>query len=174
MTAILFLAEWALRSSVLILAGALLLRVLRVSDASVRLAAWVVMLVGSLALPLLTTVLPSVRLTATPIAVSVPARPQTAATALPQAPFLARDVLPASQRTVLIGARAIQSFPWTQAALSVYFLGAGLLVLRLFAGIVLSRRLLRTSHDTGLGQDGIPIRESARVSSPWLWASCSQ
>ena len=33
MTTILFLADWALRSSVLILAGALLLRVLRVKDA---------------------------------------------------------------------------------------------------------------------------------------------
>jgi len=121
MTTILFLSEWALRSSVLILAGALLLRVLRVKDASVRLAAWVVMLIGSLGLPLLTTVLPSVRVTKTPIAVSVPARPLAAA-ALPHAPFLVRDVVPASRRTVLMAAREIQSFPWTQAALSVYLL----------------------------------------------------
>ena len=39
-------------------------------------------------------------------------------------------------------------------------------MLRLFAGIFLSRCLLRTSQDTGLGKDGIPIRESARVTSP--------
>jgi hypothetical protein len=127
MTMILFLAEWALRSSVLIVVGALLLRALRVKDPSVRLAAWVAMLIGSLGLPLLTAALPSVRLANTPIAVSVFARPQAAA-ALPHAPFLIRDVVPASRRTVLMSAREIRSFRWTQAALSVYVLGAGLLI----------------------------------------------
>jgi hypothetical protein len=39
-----FLAEWALRSSILILSGALLLWALRVKDASIRLAAWTAML----------------------------------------------------------------------------------------------------------------------------------
>ena len=39
-----FLAEWALRSSILILCGALLLRALRVHDPAVRLAAWTAML----------------------------------------------------------------------------------------------------------------------------------
>jgi hypothetical protein len=38
-----FLAEWALRSSILILSGALLLWVLRVKDASIRLAGWTAM-----------------------------------------------------------------------------------------------------------------------------------
>jgi hypothetical protein len=166
MSTILFLAEWALRSSVLLLAGALLLGVLRVKDASIRLTACVVMLIASLGLPLLTAVLPSVRLIKAPIAVSAPARPQTTTVVRPNAPFLARDVLGGSRQTALIGTRALRSFPWTQAALSIYFLGAGLLILRLFAGMILSRRLLRTSTDTGLRKGNIPIRESARVTSP--------
>ena len=43
MTTIQFLAEWALRSSILILLGALLLWALRVKDSSIRLAAWIAM-----------------------------------------------------------------------------------------------------------------------------------
>ena len=58
MTTIQFLAEWALRSSILILSGGLLLWALRVKDPSVRLAAWTVMLVASLAIPALTAGLP--------------------------------------------------------------------------------------------------------------------
>jgi hypothetical protein len=166
MSMILFLLEWAIRSSALIAVGALLLHALRVKNPSVRLAAWVAMLIGSFGLPLLTATLPGVGLTNTPIAVSVPARRQAPA-ALPQAPFPVRDVVvPASRRTVLIAAPEIRGFSWTEAALSVYVLGAGLLVLRLFVGIILSRRLLRTSLDIGLKKDGIPIRESAGVTSP--------
>ena len=51
MTAVQFLVEWALRSSILILSGALLLRALRVKDPSIRLAAWTAILCGSLAMP---------------------------------------------------------------------------------------------------------------------------
>ena len=56
MTTIQFLAEWALRSSILILSGALLLRALRVQDPSIRLAAWTAILCGSLAMPALAMV----------------------------------------------------------------------------------------------------------------------
>ena len=63
MTTLQFLAEWALRSSILILSGALLLRALRVKDPSIRLAAWTAMLCGSLAIPALTAALPRVPLT---------------------------------------------------------------------------------------------------------------
>jgi hypothetical protein len=58
MTAIQFLAEWALRSSLLILGGGLLLWALRVKDPSIRLAAWTAILLGSLAIPALTPTLP--------------------------------------------------------------------------------------------------------------------
>src|SRR6202789_4200830 len=62
MTAIQFLAEWALRSSAFVLSGALLLRALRVKDPSIRLAAWTAMLCGSLAMPAITAALPKMPL----------------------------------------------------------------------------------------------------------------
>src|SRR5580698_6840696 len=49
------LGEWAVRSSILIACGALVLRVLRVKDSAVRLAAWTAILIGSVAIPLLTS-----------------------------------------------------------------------------------------------------------------------
>ena len=64
------LGEWAIRSSILILSGALLLRVLRVKDPSIRLAAWTAMLCGSVAIPLLTTALPKIPLAVMRTAVS--------------------------------------------------------------------------------------------------------
>jgi len=60
MITMLFLVEWALRSSILVLSGALLLWALRVKDASVRLAGWTAMLCGSLANPLISVALPKV------------------------------------------------------------------------------------------------------------------
>jgi hypothetical protein len=53
MTTIQFLTEWALRSSILILSGALLLWALRVKDPSIRSGAWTAILCGSLAIPAL-------------------------------------------------------------------------------------------------------------------------
>ena len=75
MTTIQFLAEWALRSSILILSGALLLRALRVMDPSIRLAAWTAMLCVSLAMPAITAALqgmplPVMRAVAAPVASS--------------------------------------------------------------------------------------------------------
>ncbi len=58
MTTTQFLAEWALRSSILILAGALLLWALRVKDSAVRLVALTAVLCGSLAIPALNAVAP--------------------------------------------------------------------------------------------------------------------
>ena len=53
MTTFQLLTEWAPRSSILILNGGLLLRVPRVKDPSIDLAAWTSMLCGSLAIPAL-------------------------------------------------------------------------------------------------------------------------
>src|SRR5215471_11581735 len=58
MTPIQFLGDWIFRSTGLILAGALLLRLLRVKNPSLRLAACTAMLAGSLAIPLLSVALP--------------------------------------------------------------------------------------------------------------------
>ena len=53
MTIIQFLGEWVVRSSILILAGAMLLWLLRVRNPSVRLAAYTAMLAASLSMPFL-------------------------------------------------------------------------------------------------------------------------
>jgi hypothetical protein len=46
MSTIVFLAEWGVRSVILILGGALLLWAMRVKDPSIRLMAWTAMLFG--------------------------------------------------------------------------------------------------------------------------------
>ncbi len=74
MTPVGFLAEWIIRSSILIAGGALLLWLSRVKDASIRTVAWTAMLCGSFLIPALTleflkTFLPSVRKTAAGVVV---------------------------------------------------------------------------------------------------------
>ena len=58
MTTLTFLADWALRGTVLFLAAGLILELFRVRDVSIRLAAWKAILLASLALPLLLRVTP--------------------------------------------------------------------------------------------------------------------
>src|SRR5580704_8239955 len=95
MTTIQFLAEWALRSSILILSGALLLRALRVKDPSIRLAAWTAMLCGSLAMPALAMSLPRLALPKMPPSVAMRV-PDRAAEAQPAV----NDAEPALDHTV--------------------------------------------------------------------------
>src|ERR1041385_9057662 len=77
MTMIQILGEWLVRSSILMLAGMLLLRLLRVKNPSLRLMALTAMLAGSLSMPVLTGVLPKVSLallrpSAGPVATAAP------------------------------------------------------------------------------------------------------
>ncbi len=163
MTTIQFLAEWALRSSILILGGALLLRALRVKDPSIRLAAWTAMLCGSLAIPALTAALPKA-----PLAVlRVPS-------GRAEAPVVVHDALwepvPAVSRSGVgaerHGTGASQRFDWARAAIAIYALVALALLLRLCFGLAMSLRLLRGSRATGQATEGIEIRESDRVATP--------
>lgn len=156
MSTIQFLGEWAVRSSILILAGALLLRALRVNDPSILLACWTAMLCGSLAIPALTVALPKVPL-AVPHAV-------TRTAFAPMAVYEAAP-LPAGEMSTP-SAKTANSFDWARAAMMGYVLIAGTLLLRLCAGLVMSRRLLRRSRATGRVTEGIEIRESDRVSAP--------
>jgi beta-lactamase regulating signal transducer with metallopeptidase domain len=142
------LAEWALRSSILILGGALLLCIFRPRDAALRLAAWVAMLCGSMAIPLLTTAVPALPVTA-PL-------PQHAATVV-------YDPAPTVVRNEAIVARPID---WRRAALLSYMLVAGAMLLRLAAGMAMGAMLLRRSRATRRATDGIAIRESERISAP--------
>ncbi|HEX3747088.1 MAG TPA: M56 family metallopeptidase [Bryobacteraceae bacterium] len=143
-----FLAQWALRSSILIASSVVLLKALRVKDPSVRLAAWTAILCVSLALPVLKMSLPSLPVeTRTTIAAPIPDF---------QAP-------PARQvRVVTVevpAAPAPRRFDWLAA---VYCAIAAALLLRLAVGLALSLRLLRRAEHTELAG----VRESDHVSSP--------
>ena len=148
-----FLAEWALRSSMLIGAGALLLRVFRVKDPSTRLAAWTAMLCASLLLPALCAGLPALPLTLTR------AMPDVSFVSLPAAPLT-------PVATPLQSAPVSNSFDWLRAGVLLYIVIAGGLLLRLCAAIVMNYRLLRGSRSTGRTKEGMDIRESDRVTAP--------
>jgi len=162
MTTIQFLAGWTFRSSILILSGALLLRMLRVKDPSIRLAAWTAMLFGSLAIPALTTALPKVPLAVLRASgrVDPPTRIYDAAPEPgPAVPHL--DVGVERHKTGVS-----KGFDWAHTAVKIYVIVALGLLLRLCVGLALSLRLLRSSSATGQVTEGIEIRESNRVAAP--------
>jgi beta-lactamase regulating signal transducer with metallopeptidase domain len=147
------LGEWALRSSILILSGALLLWALRVKDPAIRLAAWTVMLCGSLAIPVLIRALPKIPLTV----MRTTTRPADSGVIVP-------DAAQAPVRVVSPQNAAVsKSFDWPRAAVAIYLLVAATLLLRLCAGLWMSRRLLAGSRATGLVPE---VRESSRVAAP--------
>jgi multidrug efflux system membrane fusion protein len=157
MTTTQFLAEWALRSSILILSGALLLWALRVKDSSIRLAAWTVMLFGSLAIPALTVALPKV-----PLVV------MRTATRAVEAPVVLNESAPSPEPAASRqnGTEVSKRFDWARAAVTIYGLICLALLLRLCVGLTISLRLLRGSRATGQSTGGIEIRESDRVTAP--------
>jgi RND family efflux transporter MFP subunit len=160
LTTLLFLAAWALRSSILIAAGALLLWALRVKDPSIRLAAFIAMLCGSLLLPVLTIALPKVPLEI----VRVPTAPDIREAAPPQPISAAPSSQPGFAETSV--AQVSRTFDWTRAALVLYLAVSLALLLRLSIGLALSLRWLRASRATSQTIRGIEIRESERVSAP--------
>jgi RND family efflux transporter MFP subunit len=160
MIAIQFLAEWALRSAILILSGAVLLRALRVKDSSVRLAAWSAMLFGCLAIPALTVALPHLPL----IIARASDRPADAPRVTNETPLQSPPTQAAS--AVKRSPALPRPFDWPSAALAIYMLGAAALLLRLCLGLAMSRRLLRDSRAAGKAIERIEIRESSRVAAP--------
>ncbi len=160
MIAIQFLAEWALRSSILILCGAALLRALRVKDSSILLAAWTAMLFGSLAIPALTVSLPNMPL----IIPRATGRPAEAPRLTYDAPLnsLPAQVTSNAKRSPALPRRFDLAF----AALTVYILIAAALLLRLCLGLAMSRRLLRGARATDRAIEGAEIRQSDRVAAP--------
>jgi RND family efflux transporter MFP subunit len=152
MTTIQFLAEWALRSSILILAGALLLWMLRVKDSAVRLVAWTAALCGSLAIPALNVVAPSTPL---PV-VQIVSRVQPSPAIREAAPSAV-----APQAT-----KAPRRLDWATATLAAYWLVALTLLLRLGFGLSMSLRLLRRSRAAHVTPDGTELRESDSLTAP--------
>jgi len=162
MTAIVFLAQWALRSSVLILVGALLLRILRVKDPSIRLAAWTAMLCGSLAIPVLTAALPKVPLAA----LGMSPAPAAAPASVPAVNLQALPALPPPAARTTARAGLLRPFDWARAAAALYALVAFALLLRLGVGLAMAARLVRASRPAGRAIGEIEIRESGRVRVP--------
>jgi len=171
MSAIQFLAEWAIRSSILILSGALLLRALRVRDASVKLAAWTAMLAGSLAIPFLSAVLPKITLATPRVALTRELPRQVEIPDVVYQPAITRPVravepveagrhyeAPVTKTEAPIA----RSFEWADVAVVLYALVCGALLLRVLVGLIMSLRLLRGSQRTTRAG----IRESDRVAAP--------
>jgi uncharacterized protein (TIGR03435 family) len=146
-----FLAEWALRSSILVLVGALLLRALRVKDSSICLASWTAILCCSLAIPILTNVAPRMPLRILPPSGTTATAPQSEPTG---------HQTPAGPAASHPAPRIHGAPDWP---VILYALVAIALLARLATGLVLSRRLLRGSRITTLAPD---IRESDTVVSP--------
>jgi multidrug efflux pump subunit AcrA (membrane-fusion protein)/beta-lactamase regulating signal transducer with metallopeptidase domain len=159
MTTIQFPAEWAIRSSALILCGALLLWALRVKDSAIRLAAWTVILFGSLAIPMLTPVLPKLPLVVMHAAV----RPVGTPVVINDlTPVPAQGAMPSAGSRVVVP----RPFDWARVVMAIYALIALALLLRLCAGLAMSLRLLRGSRATDRAVEGIEIRESDGVAAP--------
>ena len=152
MNTIYFLADWALRSSILIASCGLLLWALRLRDPSIRLAAWAAVLCGSLAMPLFRVEAPRI-----PIAVARTVENQKV---LDEIPRISRTVPPPAPVGI------VKPFDQGRAALTVYLVIALGLLLRLGVGLAMSRRLLRSSCATGLNTEGTEVRESDSVSAP--------
>jgi len=168
MTGIQFLLEWALRSAILIVSSALLLRLLRVKAASTRLAAWTAVLCGSLAMPALTLALPQVRLAMIPsVAAHATLRAAESKAGDDEIPVMPATTALLQKADALKPASGTpRSVDWVRVGVMIYALIAAELLARLCTGLLLSMRLLRGSGSTGMATAGIEIRESAGVSSP--------
>ena len=147
-----FLAQWALRSAILIVVGAVVLKVLRVKDPAVRLAAWTAMLCVSLAIPLLSISLPAMPVKTLSVVVSRPVERALTTHGPGTAVFAEAAPVPRSAKT----------FDWSHASVLAYLIVAGLLSLRLCFGLATAVLLLRRSWPTELPG----VRESGRIASP--------
>jgi uncharacterized protein (TIGR03435 family) len=166
MTTMLFFAGWAIRSSIMILAGAILVGVLRIRDATLRWAVWTAMLCGSLLIPVMSTTLPSVNI-GIPKAMERPApmvdAPREPVTAeFPAGPPIEVHETPRGATTMQPSVPVAKPFDWGQAILSVYILISATLLSRVCFGLGISLVLLRRSLTTDIPG----VRESDRISAP--------
>ncbi len=149
MNTIQFLAEWAVRSSLLIGVATAALWALRVKDSSIRLAAWTAVLMGSLLIPVMSASLPTVPVHVTHAAQAIAPIPIE-----PAAQSITPIVNPQASRS--------QPFDWMAAAFIFYAAIALAMLLRLAIGLLGSLRLLRRSNVT----ERENIRESERIAAP--------
>ncbi len=162
------LADPALRSLAMACLAALLLKLVRMRDASARLAIWRGVLYAALAMPLLVWLLPGVRV---PLAEALAVRPVEATS--PPPIVRVSDQAPATQvydRAVeappLQPARAPKrrEIPWAAMGAAIYLLVAAYFLTRLGAGWALSRRLLHGSNKMN-DQKALGILERHKVAA---------
>jgi hypothetical protein len=164
MTILIFLAAWALRSAVVVLAAAILLGLFRVKDPSVRLAAWTAALFGSLLIPTLTMTLPAVKLPEVP-GYQAPAAVRSLASRNFGIPLRTAQTPGIAALPGTFSAR--RQALWPPLFLALYCLGAAVLLLRLVTGLLLSRRLIRGSRPTGRClPGGLAIHDSSELAVP--------
>jgi beta-lactamase regulating signal transducer with metallopeptidase domain len=166
MTLIQFLGEWVVRSSLLILAGVLLLWLLHVKNPSVRLTAWTAMLAGSLMIPVLSRTLPNLPLFIGRRLVRAPAAAPAAAIREPAAILLWAVKPDLTSAPTTPRPLSAKPFDWTSLAAILYVVAAGALLLRIAVGLVIGLRLCRQSRSTEFATGGFDVRESDRVASP--------
>jgi hypothetical protein len=163
MTILSFLGWWALRSSAIAIITAGLLKLFRVRSPSVRLASWTAALFASTLLPLLAPALPAVRLQVPIRGLVRVAQPSN----LPLTSSISVDDHAVSpDNGISHGRRTSEPLAWPSLLLSIYGLGAGLLLLRTGAGVAMTRRILRRSVVTGLLGDGRRVLESNDLTIP--------
>lgn len=167
MTATLFLAGWAIRSSILILVGAILISVLRMRDATSRWAMWTAVLCGSVLIPVMTTSLPGVDI-GIPKAIERPALivdappPQPVTAALPAGAPLELRETPGRAATQRPATPVAKPIDWGEAVLVIYILISAILLSRVCLGLGIGLVLLRRSVTTGIPG----VRESDRIGAP--------
>ncbi len=131
-----FLAQWGLRSTILIFGGALLIWLVRIKDPAFRLAGWIALLLGSLLIPVFTMTLPvlPIHILRAPAQAQVqPISADFSATA-PSAPATA--------------APEPEKFNWYRAGLMFYAIVTAGMFLRIVVGLVLSWRIRQRSRRT--------------------------
>jgi hypothetical protein len=161
--------EWSVRAALIAAGTALVLGVMRIRAAEARHAAWTVVLAAMLALPAWNTWGPKV---AAPVLPAAGGEVAPEWIAIPEAPTERELTVQEPQRRQAgpRTPRAPRPVPpawhWEWVALGCYFLGLGAMLLRLAAGTVRARALVRRAA----AADG--VRSSAECAAPltvgWL------
>jgi hypothetical protein len=160
--------EWSVRAALIAAGTALVLGVMRIRAAEARHAAWTVVLAAMLALPAWNTWGPKVAAPVLPAAVAQ--IPAADGSAMPEDLMPGILTLQAGQapqaRQAGRPAPLARAWNWEWVALGCYFLGLGAMLLRLAAGTVRARALVRRAT----AADG--VRSSAECAAPltvgWL------
>ena len=159
------IAEWAIRSAILIASGALLLWVSRTRDGALRWAAWVALLLGSLMIPAM--MLPWVGAPMPGIKFTVPRRlervDKSSDSLLPSDVPEARVAMQVTPRaSVAPVTGTMHVVDWPAILTLLYALVSGFFLLRICTGLWAGSRLLRDAKAIKI--EG--ARESDRVGAP--------